>query len=292
MLLPLLRAARPHQWLKNVFFVGAPLVFARRLDDTGALLRNALGIVAFCALSSSVYLLNDLLDVEKDRIHPTKRMRPIAAGTLSVPAAKAAAVASAGMALALGFILGGEFAVVSLAYLALNLAYSFGLKHFAFLDVACISTGFLLRVLGGAAAVPVPASGWLLSCTMLLAALLGFGKRAHELRVAGARGTSQRAALGSYNATVLRALLVLLAVLTTALFAAYTQSAHAQSLFGTRLLVLTVPNVAFGIVRFLWITNGRTDAESPTDSMLRDRWMMGNLLLYVVLSVAIIYSAR
>jgi 4-hydroxybenzoate polyprenyltransferase len=292
MLLALLRAARPHQWLKNVFFVGAPLVFAHRLDEAGALLRAGFGVLCFCALSSSVYLLNDLLDVEKDRVHPTKRRRPIAAGTLPVPVAKAAALGAAAAALGVGFVLGREFAVWSLAYLVLNLGYSFGLKHVAFLDVTCISTGFLLRVLGGAAAVPVPASGWLLSCTMLLAALLGFGKRAHELRVAGERGASQRAALGQYNATVLRVLLILLALLTTGLYAAYTQSAHALSLFGTRLLVITVPNVAFGIARFLWITNGQADAESPTDSMLRDRWMMGNLLLYATLSVAIIYPAR
>lgn len=290
MFFSLLRACRPHQWIKNLF-VAAPLVFARRLDDPEAVLRTIVAVGCFCLLSSAVYLLNDIVDVDKDRAHPHKRLRPIASGAVPVHAAKIAAMLCATIALGVGTWHGGLFVAVSVGYLALNIAYSFGLKSVPFLDVAAISVGFLLRVLGGAFAIPVEASGWLLVCTALLSSLLGFGKRAHELRVAGANGGTQRLVLEKYQPRVLRALLLVLAVLTTLIYAAYTQSAHAQSFFGTRLLALTIPFVGFGIVRFIWITNGTEDAESPTDSMLRDWPFLLNLVLYVAAIFVIIYRA-
>jgi 4-hydroxybenzoate polyprenyltransferase len=290
MVVALLRACRPHQWIKNLF-VAAPLVFARRIDDPRAAVRAVIALACFCLLSSAVYLVNDLVDVERDRAHPLKRHRPIASGTLSPGAARAAAAlltfASLGTALALDVL----FAAVAAGYLLLNLAYSFWLKRVPFVDVGCISLGFLLRVLGGACAIPVPPSGWLLSCTLLLAALLGFGKRAHELRVAGSRGGTQRVVLDRYQPGVLRVVLFVLAALTTGTYAAYTQSAHAQSFFGTRRLVVTIPFVALGIGRFLWITQRQLDDESPTDSMLRDRLFLANLVLYGAAIVYVIYFA-
>jgi decaprenyl-phosphate phosphoribosyltransferase len=289
MVLPLLRAARPHQWVKNSFVV-FPLVFAQRMYDPDAVFRTLLAVAAFCLLSSAVYLLNDLVDVEKDRAHPVKRLRPIAAGTLPVGTARVAAVLAAVIALGIGFWLDTRFGAVGAVYLIQNIAYSFWLKRVAFVDVASIALGFLLRVLGGAYAIPVPPSGWLLACTVLLASLLGFGKRAHELRVAGERGTAQRAVLGSYHPGALRGLLITLALLTTATYAAYTVSEHARESFGTRGLVLTVPFVAFGIFRFLWITRSKADAESPTDSMLRDGLFLLNILLYGLAIVMVIYA--
>jgi decaprenyl-phosphate phosphoribosyltransferase len=288
MVLALLKAARPHQWVKNLF-VAAPLVFARRMGDPDAVGRTLVALACFCLLSSAVYLLNDVADVEKDRSHPLKRFRPVASGALPSGVAQAAAVLAAVSSLTISFLLHWQFAAVGAAYLGLNLAYSFGLKRIAFLDVACIALGFLLRVLGGAFAIPVLPSPWLLACTILLAALLGFGKRAHELRVAGNRGGAQRDVLVAYRPGVLRALLVVLASLTTVTYAAYTQSEHALEFFGTRGLLLTVPFVAFGILRFLWITGRKADAESPTDSMLRDRAFMANLFLYAAATVVIIY---
>lgn len=289
MLLPLLKAARPHQWVKNLF-VAAPLVFARRLDDPEATLRAAGAVACFCILSSAVYLLNDVLDVEKDRAHPLKRHRPIASGALSLPGARAAAIGLALVALAAATALNVPFGAVALGYLGLNLAYSLRLKHVPVVDVLCIALGFLLRVLGGAYAVPVEPSGWLLGCTVLLAGLLGFGKRAHELRVAGFKGATQRLVLERYPPGLLRTLLALLAALTVGLYALYTQSEHALDFFGTRLIAAsTIPFVAFGIVRFLWIVQRKADAESPTDSMLRDVPFLTNLLLYGALIALIVY---
>ena len=230
-----------------------------------------------------------MVDVEKDRAHPLKRFRPIASGRLPLGTAKTAAAVAALGSLAAGAWLNLLFAAVGAGYLLLNLAYSFGLKRIAFVDVGCIALGFLLRVLGGAFAIPVPPSGWLLACTLLLAALLGFGKRAHELRVAGERGGVQRDVLEAYHPQVLRSLLIILAGLTVLTYAAYTQSPHALAYFGTRSLVATVPFVAFGVYRFLRITGGKADAESPTESMLKDKLFLLNLVLYAGTIVFVIY---
>ncbi len=270
--------------------MAAPLVFARRIQDPSAVLRTALAVGCFCLLSSAIYLLNDIVDVERDRAHPIKRHRPIASGALSIRTARIAALVMACLGLGASALLHVMFAGVAAGYLVLNLAYSFRLKRVPFVDVACIATGFLLRVLGGAFAIPVPPSVWLLACTLLLSALLGFGKRAHELRVAGDKRSTQRAVLERYRPDVLRTLLVVLAALTTITYAAYTQSGHALAFFGTRLLALTVPFVAFGIGRFLWLTVRKPDAESPTDSMLRDGPFVINLAAYAAAILVIIYG--
>jgi len=279
MLVPVLKAIRPHQWVKNLF-VAAPLVFARRIGDPASVGHSALALVAFCLLSSAVYLVNDIFDVEKDRAHPTKRRRPIASGVIPIVAARLLAVAFAAVGLLLGAWLGPRFVACALAYLGLNLAYSLALKRMAFIDVALLSTGFLLRVLGGSLAIPVHPSKWLLTCTLLLSSFLAFGKRSHELRVAGSQGAAQRDVLAKYTPKTLQRLLVILGALTTVTYFAYTRSIHAQGLLGARPLVVTVPFVAFGIFRFAWLASRKEDAESPTDSMLRDVPFMVNLGLY------------
>jgi decaprenyl-phosphate phosphoribosyltransferase len=290
-MVPLLKTARPYQWVKNLF-VAAPLIFARRFDDQTAVVHAGIAVAAFCLLSSAVYFINDIVDVEKDRAHPAKRNRPIASGAVSLPTARIAALVAALGGLAVGGYLAWQVAAVGLGYLILNLAYSFALKRVAFVDVGCISLGFLLRVLGGAFAIGSPPSRWLLACTALLSLLLGFGKRAHELRVSGEKGTIQREVLGAYRPRVLRMLLPVLALLTTVTYGAYTQSSHALAMFGTRGLIVTVPFVAFGIFRFLGITRRRLDAESPTDSMLRDRAFVLNLVLYAVVILFIVNRSR
>jgi len=290
MVAAILKSSRPHQWVKNVFFVGAPLVFARKIGDGHAVFHTAVVVAGFCLISSAVYLINDVVDVEKDRAHPLKCRRPIASGTLSIRAAVAASILFALVGLGAVLSRGVLPAAIAGAYLFQNFAYSFYLKHVPFVDVAIIAAGFLLRVLAGAFAIPVEPSMWLLTCTLLLASFLGFGKRAHELRVSGNRGSNQRRVLDRYNPDVLRFLNYLLAILTTLAYVGYTQSFHALDFFGTRRLILTVPFVAFGVFRFIWITQGKIDAESPTDSMLSDAPFMINLLGYAVAIVAIIYA--
>jgi decaprenyl-phosphate phosphoribosyltransferase len=286
------KSMRPHQWVKNLF-VAAPLVFARLVGDAHAALRTAAAFGIFCVLSSTVYLVNDLVDLEKDRAHPVKRRRPLASGALSPAVARVMAGVLGVLALAAAAALGPGLAFVgtAAAYLALNLAYSLALKKVAFVDVACLSAGFLLRVLGGAFAIPVSASRWLLACTLLLSALLGFGKRAHELRVSGESGRAQRDVLGRYHLPTLRRLMAALGVLTTVTYLVYTRSMHARELFHVE-LVWTVPFVAFGIFRFNAITSRKADAESPTDSMMRDPLFVANLVAYAASVMVLLYVAR
>jgi decaprenyl-phosphate phosphoribosyltransferase len=287
MLVALLKASRPHQWIKNLF-VAAPLVFARKIDNVQATVHTLIAVGCFCLLSSAVYLLNDIVDIERDRAHPLKRHRPIASGRLSVGAARIAAFLFALVAIATATWLSPQLAAVATAYMMLNVAYSFWLKRVPFVDVGCIAAGFLLRVLGGSFAIPVPASRWLLLCTGLLALLLGFGKRAHELRVSGDKRATQRLVLDRYPARVLRTLITTLSILTTLAYSAYTQSAHAKLLVG-RGLIFTIPFVAFGILRFARLTHARADSESPTEAMLKDKLFLLNLVAYAGAIILIIY---
>ena len=286
MLWSILKAVRPHQWVKNLF-VAAPLVFAKRMGDLSSDLRAGAAFAAFCLLTSAVYLLNDLVDLEKDRAHPIKRNRPIASGKLKVEVARVLAALFAVAALGSGLALGWGFAATATAYLALNVAYSLRLKRVPFVDVACIAVGFLLRVLAGALAVGVPASHWLLVCTLLLSSLLGFGKRAHELRIGGEESHKHREVLGAYDARVLRLLLAVLGVATIGAYLVYTLTARTGELFAGGRLVFTVPFAAFGVFRFIRIVSRTDKADSPTDSMLHDPWFVANLVLYAGTVVAI-----
>ncbi|HEY6173425.1 MAG TPA: UbiA prenyltransferase family protein [Kofleriaceae bacterium] len=285
----LIRTLRPRQWVKNVF-VGAPLVFARHLDDPAYLARAALAMLAFCALSGAVYAFNDVHDVEADREHPTKRLRPIAAGVLSERLALTCAAVLAGGALIGCAALSWRLAGYAALYLVLNLAYSLRLKRIAFVDVGLIALGFLLRVLGGAAAIAVPASRWLLLCTALLASFLGLGKRGHELVWAGRTGASPtRAALAGYRIEVVRIAMIALGAITVAAFVAYTLQPRTIEFFGTGELVYVAPFVLLGVVRFLILSLWRESDESPTDAMLGDRWFLLDLVAATATTLYVIY---
>ncbi|MCB9566476.1 MAG: decaprenyl-phosphate phosphoribosyltransferase [Myxococcales bacterium] len=289
MILPLLQTLRPRQWLKNIF-VAVPLVFGQKLTDPVSLLITAGAVALFSLVSGCVYILNDLVDVEKDRAHPQKRHRPIPSGRLPPAVARAFAVVAVPVALGLGYWLEPAYALVLGVYFAQNVAYSFKLKNVPYLDVASIALGFILRVLAGAYALQLPPSPWLLGCTGLLALFLGFGKRTHELGAGGDGATKQRASLAKYSPRVLRALLYSVAVATIALYVAYTLSDHVVELFGTHRLVYTAIFAVIGMLRFIQITTTRHDAESPTEEMLRDPLFMLNFVVGVVVSTAILYG--
>lgn len=285
-------ALRPHQWVKNLFFVGAPLLFSKSLLQGDQLLRATAAVALFSLLSSSVYLWNDLVDRDKDRQHPLKRLRPIASGTLGPGMARLLAASLATTALTLGFLLDERFAAVAAAYLALNLGYSLILKKLPYLDVISIALGFLLRVYAGALAIHVQASPFLFLCTGLLACFLGFGKRAHELATAGDQGAAQRAVLALYRPRHLRIALWTTGLVTIAAYFCYTVAEHTRIFFHTNNMVWTLPCIAFGVGRFLILVAGRPKAESPTEALLRDPPFMLNLAVWVAAVVGIIYQAR
>jgi decaprenyl-phosphate phosphoribosyltransferase len=288
----LLRTLRPHQWVKNGF-VFAPLVFAKKLEDSESLVRSAIALAAFCALSGAVYAFNDVLDVDADRAHPIKRHRPIAAGRLSERAAVIASGLLAVLGLAATFALDWRCGTCAAAYLVQNLAYSLKLKHVAFLDVILIASGFLLRVLAGAYAIRVPASNWLLICTALLALFLGLGKRAHELAAATKSGREvgeTRAALAGYRLPVVRGAMLVLAAATVGAYVMYTLDAHTVAFFGTDRLVWSAPFPPLAIARFLVLALWRPRAESPTEAMLRDPLFLAILAAWAGVVLYILYG--
>lgn len=286
----LLQSLRPHQWVKNLF-VAAPLLFSKHLLDLPYLLLTLASILLFSLLSGSVYLINDLFDIEKDRAHPRKRLRPIPSGRLPIPAARAAASLLIVISLGLSYLLGLPFFSCAAGYLILNLAYSLQLKQLPFIDVLSIAGGFLLRVLAGALAINVPASPWLLTCTFTLACYLGFGKRTHELASAGdeERAEAQRPALARYSLRGLVVVLWAMAAITCAAYALYTISPITQHFFGTDKLLYTTPFAAFGLLRFLLLVRRHTSTDSPTDAMLKDWPFITNLALWATAVVLIIY---
>jgi len=285
---------RPRQWVKNLF-VAAPLVFSKNLTDLALAGRAGLAVLGFCLLSGAVYAFNDVRDAEGDRHHPSKRRRPIASGALGERTALVAAGLMAAVALAACASLSWPLLAVAAGYLANNLAYSLALKRVAFVDVTMIAVGFLLRVMAGGFAIDVPVSPWLLACTGLLASMLGFGKRAHELLQAEAAeidARTTRASLAGYRVRHLRWAMTLLAVATSAAYALYTQDHHTVRFFGTRSLVFTLPFCLLGIARFSQIALWRGGDDSPTDAILRDPAFLLNLAAWAATVVFIIYGAR
>jgi 4-hydroxybenzoate polyprenyltransferase len=277
--------------VKNLFVI-APLVFAEQALNLEHFLHAAAAFLVFSVLSGCVYILNDLVDVEQDRQHPVKSARPIASGALPVMAARTALAVLLLASIASSYVfLQPSFAAIGLSYFTLNVAYSFALKHVPFVDVACIAGGFLLRLVGGAVAIGVPITGWILACTFLLAVYLALGKRKHEILQAGERKNVQRKVLARYVLEHISAVMTILAVLTVLTYVAYTVwGAQTGRLFHPRDLVWTIPCVIFGIWRFDLLTRRASEGRSPTDLMLRDVPFLLNLGVWSIAVLVIIYA--
>lgn len=280
-------ALRPKHWVKNVF-VFAPVVFGHRVTDPQALLSTAAVFGLFCMLSSAVYLINDIADREKDRQHPVKRMRPIAAGSLSVLVAAVLAALLAATALLLAFGLNRQFALIALGYLVLNLAYSFILKNVVILDVMVVSSGFLLRVWAGAVAIGVIMSHWLVLCTALIALFLGFVKRRQEISTY-TESTDQRPILSEYSLPFLDQLIAILTSTTLLAYMLYAFSPEVAEKLGTRWMGLTLPFVLYGMFRYLYLVHQRGEGESPTSIVLKDKPLILAVFLWGLTVLAVLY---
>lgn len=288
----LLKATRPSQWVKNLFVV-APVLFAKAhtAQDLGLVLRALLGAVVFVLLSSAVYLFNDILDLPRDRLHPVKRHRPIASGSLPVRTAAFASGAILVGGVYVGWILGPLFLTTASLYVVLNIAYSMRLKEVAYLDVLLISTGFLLRILAGCFAIELAVSEisyFLVACTFLVALYLALGKRRAEMDVEN--GVASRAVLERYRRPHLDLAMAVVAFLTVITYAYYTVSPRTVEYFGTYRLVWTLPFVVIGIARFWWLTRRVNQGRSPTDVMVRDRWFLANIAAWAAVATWAIYG--
>jgi 4-hydroxybenzoate polyprenyltransferase len=298
----LVKTLRPHQWVKNGFVL-APMFFHKDLfiaTSQGPALNLTVTFRAlaatgvFCLLAGAVYTINDLVDAEADRIHPVKRLRPIASGAVPEGAARIMASLLMVVSLAVASWLDRSLAIIAIVYLGENLAYSFRLKNVPYLDVGLIAFGFVLRVLAGGVAAAVPVSAYMLACTALLALFLGFGKRRHELGLAGAH--RQRASLGAYKAVSLDVTLALTGAGAALTYLAWVLDPATRAAFNSNYLWLTAPFTVFGIIRFLFLVSGRAGrgvrAESPTQEMLRDVPFVLDVVLWIVIVVAIVYKLR
>jgi 4-hydroxybenzoate polyprenyltransferase len=285
----LLVAMRPRQWTKNgLIFVA--LAFTLNLQDPVLLLRTIAAFVFFCALSSAGYLLNDVVDVEADRAHPTKRQRPIAAGQISIPLALSAGLLLAVFGLVGSFLLAPLLGALALAYMALTAFYSITLKHLVLLDIFAIAAGFVLRAAAGAVAIDVPISPWLYTATLLGALLIALGKRRTELQTLGVEAVGHRRNLESYSIEFIDQLILVISSAALMTYALYTFSA--ENLPHNHSMMLTIPVVLYGLFRYLFLVRHGDIGSAPEDLLFKDRPLLIAVAVWGLLAVVILYLER
>jgi 4-hydroxybenzoate polyprenyltransferase len=284
----LIALMRPAQWTKNAFVL-APLIFSGRLIDPAAFVNAILAVAVFCAAASASYLVNDIVDRERDRKHPLKRDRALASGRVDVGSAAALSLALAVAALLGAAALGGRFAVVVAAFFILQVAYSLVLKRVVVVDVLAIATGFVLRAVAGVVAVGASMSVWLLGCTFLLATFLALAKRRHEVVLMAATAGDHRQVLAVYGERWLDHLMRAAAMATVVVYILYALSPSVADKLGTTHLWVTIPFVVFGVFRYLFLVYGRNDGGNPTDVLLGDLPLQAGIVSWLLAVFFLLY---
>ncbi|HLX59261.1 MAG TPA: decaprenyl-phosphate phosphoribosyltransferase [Ktedonobacteraceae bacterium] len=301
-ILALFRAMRPRQWVKNLaLFVG--ILFAQRLFSLPVFERAVVAFITYCLASSSVYLFNDLLDLENDRKHPAKSKRPLASGALPISWAVSAmfilVLATAVLTALIFFIpiqgqrdifagYGGAnvlFALTVATYLLLMALYSLRLKHVVLLDVFIIASGFVLRILAGTVVLPVVISPWLYLVTILLSLFIALNKRRNELMLLQGQASSHRQILKEYSLPLLDQLITIVTAATLMAYSLYTF----QSSTGDHRLMITIPFVLYGMFRYLYLVHMRMEGGSPEEVLLRDRHLLVTVVLCTALIIIVLY---
>ncbi len=285
----LVRSLRPRQWTKNLI-VFAGVIFGPRLDDPGAVASAIVAFFVFCLLSGVVYLINDVRDREGDRLHPIKRLRPIAAGELLPAQAIAAAAIIAAIALSIAFRLSLSFGAVACIYVVVLGLYSTSLKHMVILDVLTIAFGFVLRAWAGAEAVDVVVSHWLLLLALLLALFIGFGKRRAELVTLAGDASDHRRSLAEYSPYLLDQMINVVAACTLVAYALYTIDDQTVAKFQTDHLLWTFPFPLYGMLRYLYLVHQREGGGDPSELLLTDRPLLVCVVLCAVVVLLIVYG--
>lgn len=287
-LLELWHLVRPQQWAKNIFvFFG--LLFSQVRPDATLVLTVCLAAVVFSLGASGVYVLNDLADREGDRRHPKKRLRPLAAGTVSVGTALLLVAIIWLVSFVLAYLISPVMVILLAIYIALNLGYSLGLKQVVYVDVAILASGYILRVLAGTLAVGPPPSGWLLISTTALAVFLGFTKRRVELTKFMSDGSSYRRVLGHYGLTALNRAVWISASSVMLSYTLFTMSPEVRQTHGWLDLILTAPFVVWGVGRYLYLQHTREKGDDPTSDILRDPVMVISVLGWVVIRIWLVF---
>lgn len=294
----LIVSARPRQWYKNLiiylaffFTINEAWSFQEDIAVAFTLFGElTLAFLIFSALTGAVYLVNDISDADSDRQHPRKRSRPIASGSLPIPAAWSAAAVLTVIGLGSAFALMPAFGVMSVAYVLLNVAYSVSLKHIVLLDVFVISGGMVLRAVAGAAIMQVPISPWLYLCTALAALLLALIKRRSQLASAGENAAHQRPSLSRYSVQFLDRLIVITATASLIGYSLYTFTA--LNLPGNGAMMLTIPFVAFGLFRYLMLSDSADAGENPEELLMGDMPLIATIVLWLASAAMILALFR
>jgi 4-hydroxybenzoate polyprenyltransferase len=282
---------RPAEWTKNLLvFTG--LIFSRSLSDAHNIWISFLGFVIFCCASSGVYLFNDLCDLREDREHPVKRKRPLASGALNANLARVVMIGLFGAAAFGALWLNHGFALIIGIYLAICLAYSFKLKDIVILDVILIASGFVLRAISGAVIIGVEVSEWLVLCTSMVALLVGFGKRRHELVLLETAAENHRRSLSDYSLAFLDSIMNICAGAAVLTYALYTRADETVQRVGSNAMLLTIPFVVYGIFRYLFLIHKREAGGDPVQLLFRDRPTLLNLFLWILTAGLIIYLPK
>ncbi|MEI8349361.1 MAG: decaprenyl-phosphate phosphoribosyltransferase [Candidatus Omnitrophota bacterium] len=284
----LLISLRPQQWIKNLF-IFLPLLFGKKMFVFPFNLKTALAFVLFSMISSAVYVVNDLFDIEKDKVHPTKRLRPLASGKLSISKAKTTAFILCVTAFVLSLMVDRYFGAIIIIYFIFNLFYSKWLKQEVIIDVFCISGFFLLRILAGSVIAAVHMSHWIVIMIVLLALFLGFNKRRQELRLLEHKAAAHRQILAKYNVYFIDQMIAVITSSIVVFYALYTVDARTLKEFGTTHLLYSIPFVYYGLFRYLYLIHKIYLDGDPTRILLSDRKLQINLLLWVSVCVAVIY---
>ncbi len=294
----LLTSMRLHQWVKNLFVL-APLLFGQKLADLPAVGSALVALCVFCLLSSSLYIFNDWIDSDEDRAHPEKSKRPISSGDLSEPLALSFSAALAAVGLLVSWSLGSFFTAIAGAYAVLVFAYCISFKRYIVLDCIVIASGFVLRVVGGAAAISVIPTHWLIVCTFLLALFLAFSKRRQELLALSGKAVGHRKVLGQYSVKYLEQVNVILIGAAIVSYALYTVAPETVSRFGTDALIYGTVFVIYGMLRYLALIDDPANGGNPSKMLLKDRplqfavaaWALYNaIIIYRVTSAALVTS--
>lgn len=282
---------RPYQWVKNVL-VFAALFFSLSFLDIQAIVLSLKAFISFCLVSSGIYLLNDIRDKNADRLHPVKKNRPIASGRLSTGAALSFFFVLLSAGLLSAFAVNRDFVFLIGVYVVLNLGYSLGIKKVVLLDVMIVAIGFLIRAMAGAYAIGVSVSPWLFICTLLLALLLVFGKRRHELAMMEEVSGSHPTNLTNYSLPFLDGLMFVCAGAAIVTYSLYTMAEEVVNRFGTEWLIATTPLAIYGIFRYLYLIFIKKEGGDPTKIMITDKPFIINALLWFFMILAILYYSK
>ena len=285
----IIQSMRPKQWIKNLFIFAA-IVFSKNFLNFALLQKTFFVFVLFCLLTGSIYIINDLIDIKKDKIHPEKRKRPIASGKLNRQIAVIASLFFAMSSIGLIFYIDPKILSYCIIYFIIFILYSVYLKHLLIVDVFIIAIGFVLRILIGATVIGVMISHWLLICTMFLALFLGFCKRRNELIILTNNSHKHRKNLQDYNPYFLDQMISVTTASMIISYTLYTISPESIQNFGTDKLIYTIPFVLYGIFRYLYIVHQKNQGGSPTDIVLTDKPFIINIGLWIISCFLIIYK--